>query len=136
MNTTEVTKILWFSRHAMTAAQLTDLEDKFGTISITQISGTAPNVHVAFDSMPSEVGETIQFQLLGELKPLKELVQDFDEICAVLPIGLLQQLLPFCPSKRILQAKNKRELLPDGKVAFIHDGWEQITKVEIIKSDL
>lgn len=131
-----MTKILWFSRHSMSNAQLEDLQRVFGECEITQINGTAPNVHVPFESTPAEPGETIQFQLLGTIKPLKELVAEFDEVCAVLPIGMLQQILPFCPSGRVIQAKNKRVLLEDGKVQFIHDGWEQITKVEIIKSDL
>lgn len=131
-----MTKILWFSRHSMTNAQLEDLQRVLGECEITQINGTAPNVHVPFESSPAEPGETIQFQLLGTMMPLKDLVKDFDEVCAVLPIGMLQQILPYCPSGRVIQAKNKRVLLEDGKVQFIHDGWEQITKVEIVKSDL
>ena len=131
-----MTKILWFSRHSMSNAQLEDLQKVFDECEITQINGTVPNVHVPFESVPSEIGETLHFQLLGQVKCLKELVSDFDEVCAVLPIGLLQQLLPFCKNGRILQAKNRRVLLDEGKVAFVHDGWEQITEISIVKSDL
>lgn len=131
-------KILWFSRHAMSAAQLSDLAMKFGgDICITQVNGTAANVHVPFTGAIPEAGETVaDFFLTGELPCLKELVATFDEVAAVLPIGLQQQILPFLPSKRLLVAKNKRIITEEGKVEFSHEKWEQITEIKIVVSDL
>ena len=132
-----MTKILWFSRHAMTVAQKQDLIAKFGKIEITQANGSPANVHVAFDCAAPEVGETAaDFVLDGAQAPLKDLVKCFDEFAAVLPIGLQQQVLPFCPSGRILAAKNARIVLPEGKVEFSHVKWEQITEIKIVVSDL
>lgn len=132
-------KILWFSRHAMSQSQLADLAMKFGysEICITQVNGTAANVHVPFTATMPETGETVaDFFLTGELPSLKELVADFDEVAAVLPIGLQQQILPFLPSKRLLVAKNKRIITEEGKVEFSHEKWEQITEIKIVVSDL
>ncbi len=129
-------KILWFSRHAMSIAQKNGLIAKFGEIEITQINGTAANVHVPFESTNPEIGETeADVVLMGEQKPLKELVKEYDEIAAVLPIGMVQQILPFL-NGRMLQAKNKRVLLDNGKVEFLFDGWEQVKKVKIIVEPL
>jgi hypothetical protein len=131
-------KVLWFSRHAMTLAQRTDLARALGEpLEITHVNGTAANVHVSFESASPEKGETeADFILTGTQPALKELVLQFNEVAVVLPIGMLQQLLPFAPAKRLLQAKNKRILLEDGKVQFEHDGWEAVIKVEIIAEKL
>lgn len=130
-------RILWFSRHAMTLAQRADLITKFGEIEITQINGSPANVHVGFETTTPEVGETTADVILqGTQVPLKQLVSQFDEFAAVLPIGMQQQILPFCPSKRILAAKNARIILPEGKVEFSHVKWEQITEIKIVISDL
>ena len=128
--------ILWFSRHVMDAEQKEALVKAFGSdIKITQINGTAPNVHVGFVStQPEGTDESVEV-VLGEVKPLKELVKDFDVVCAVLPINLLQQLLPFCP-QGILQTVNKRLLLDEGKVAFKFDKWEIVREIVIVKEDL
>ena len=131
-------KVLWFSRHAMTTAQKADLEKALGApLQIAQINGTAANVHVPFQSAAPETGETVaDIILTGEQKPLKELVKEFDEVAAVLPLNILSQLLPFCPAGRVLQAKNKRILLEDGKVEFCHDGWQGVLEVKIVTEDL
>lgn len=130
-------KVLWVSRHAMTAGQLSDLERVLGPIQVAQVNGSPTNVHVPFEATVPETGETkADVLLLGEQKPLKELVNGFDEVAVVLPIGLLQQLLPFVGSGRLLQAKNRRVLLEAGKVAFVHDGWQAVTEVRIVTSDL
>jgi len=130
-------KVLWFSRHSMSKAQLNNLTEKLGEIEVTQLNASPANVHVPFRCADVEVGETTaDFILALESEPLKVIVQEFDEVAVVLPIGMLQQLLPFAPAKRLLQAKNKRVLLKDGKVQFIFDGWEAVTKVEIVTSPL
>lgn len=125
--------ILWVSRHTMTTDQLAGLVKTFGEVKIAQLSASPANVHIPFTCSMPELGETVADTILVDVKvPLKELVQDYDEVCAVLPIGLLQQLLPFVPSKRLLQARNKRVLLEEGAVSFVFDGWEQVLKVEVV----
>ena len=129
-------KILWFSRHAMSFSQLQELKNKFGEIEITQVNGTAINVHVPFESTNPENGETeADILLTGELPALKNLVKCFDEVAAVLPIGMIQQILPFL-NGRLLQAKNKRILLENGKVEFQFDGWEAVKEVNIVVEKL
>lgn len=126
-------KILWFSRHAMTQAQLDGLTEKIGQVEITQVSGSPVNVHVPFEANEPEIGETKATQILtGQQLALKDLVKGFDEVAVVLPIGLLQQLLPFASAKRLLQAKNKRVLLDEGKVQFVFDGWEAVKEIKIV----
>lgn len=129
--------ILWLSRHAMSQAQLDALALVFGKVQITQLSASPSNVHVAFEAVAPEQGETVADHILeGHWSSLKELVSKYDEIAIVLPIGMIQQLLPFAPAKRLLQAKNKRILLEEGKVQFVFDGWEAITEVTIVTSPL
>lgn len=130
-----MTKVLWFSRHAMSKAQRADLEKALGAITVTQCNGTAPNVHVPFEGVTPEVGETIAEEiLLGTQKPLKELVKGFDEVAVVLPINMIQQLLPFS-NGRLLQANNLRVAEGDG-FKFVHNGWQEILGVEIISNPL
>lgn len=130
-------KVLWFSRHRMTAQQHQDLTRVMGEeVEVTQVSGSPANVHVPFvggDLEPGEVNPT--HHLTGELPPLKELVKQFDEVAVVLPIGLIQQLLPFAPG-RLLQALSKRVMLPEGKVQFVHDKWQAVMEVKIVTVDL
>lgn len=128
-----MTKILWFSRHSMSIDQYKGLVSKFGSIEVTQVNGSPSNVHVTFNASEPEKGETVADHILvGEVEPLKTLISNFDEVAVVLPIGLLQQLLPFSKSGRLLQSKNKRILLDEGKVLFAFDGWEAVTKIEIV----
>ena len=129
-------KVLWFSRHAMTASQKADLVRILGDIEITQVNGTAPNVHVPFQAQTPEVGETVADVILeGEIPALKELVKSFDEVAVVLPINMIQQLLPFVGG-RLLQAISRREVLPEGKIVFSHDKWQAIKEVKIVTEDL
>ena len=119
-------KVLWFSRHTMSPDQLHALEDRLGDIEITQISGTAPNVHVPFEDSSGV-----------EQPPLKELIQSFDVVAAVLPVHLKQQILPFCGDKPLIEALNRRTIIKgyDGeedKVEFVFDGWQRIREVKIV----
>lgn len=131
-------KLLWFSRHAMTADQLSDLRRVMGgDVHITQISGSPTNVHVPFEALMPDVGETIADVILtGTQPPLKELVKSFEEVAVVLPINMLQQLLPFSGSGRLLQAVSKRILLDEGKVQFSHDKWQSVKEIRIVTEDL
>lgn len=130
-------KILWFSRHAMTADQLADLRRVMGgDINITQVSGSPANVHVPFEAMTPEVGETTADVVLTGTQPaLKDIVKGFDEVAVVLPINMLQQLLPFSGG-RLLQAVSKRILLDEGKVQFAHDKWQAVKEIRIVTEDL
>lgn len=132
-----MTKIIWFSRHAMTNQQQADLVKKFGNIHVTQINASADNVHVPIIGKEPEVGDTLaDVILIGDQLPLKVLVTQFDELAAVLPIGLQQQILPFCPSKRILTAKSLRVMDGNGTPSFTHVKWEQITEIKVVITDL
>lgn len=129
-------KILWFSRHAMTAAQKADLVRILGDIHVTQVNGTAANVHVPFVATTPENGETEADDIyVGEIPPLKELVKSFDEVAVVLPIGMIQQLLPFVGG-RLLQAVAIRRTLEGGQITFSHDKWQAIKEVKIVTEDL
>ena len=129
--------IIWFSRHAMTVDQLTDLQRVMGgDVHITQISGSPANVHVPFEALTPEVGETTADNiLLGTQPALKDLVKGFNEVAVVLPINMLQQLLPFSGG-RLLQAISKRILLDEGKVQFAHDKWQAVKEIRIVTEDL
>lgn len=129
--------ILWFSRHAMTFEQLQDLQRVMGgDVHITQISGSPANVHVPFEALTPEIGETTADVILTGTQPaLKDLVKGFDEVAVVLPINMLQQLLPFS-NGRLLQAVSKRILLDEGKVQFAHDKWQAVKEVRIVTEDL
>lgn len=130
-------KVLWFSRHRMTAQQFQDLSRVLGGIEVTQVSGSPANVHVPFVGGDLEPGEVDpHHHLVGELPPLKELVKGFDEVAVVLPIGLLQQLLPFATGGRLLQAINKRTVLEGGVAVFSHEKWQAVKEVRIVTEDL
>jgi len=135
---TQMKKVLWFSRHKMTIEQKSTLIEKLGQVEITQLSGTVPNVHVPFEGNPTDDdgGVNADKVLIGMQPHLKELVKEYDEVAVVLPIGMLQQLLPFVSAKRLLQAKNLRQIDDTGKATFIFDKWEQIKEIKIVLADL
>lgn len=117
-------KILWFSRHQMTDEQ----KKVLGDAEITNINGSIQNVHIPFQG---DINGEEQ-----EIKPFKELIQDFDIIAIVLPINLQQQVLGIAGDKPVIQAKNQRIIEKvDGqedKVLFKFDGWFQIKKIEVV----
>lgn len=129
--------ILWFSRHLMTSEQHAALEDKFGPIFVAQINGTAPNVHVPFMAKAPEASTGVDADLVitGQMPPLKELLQLFDEAAVVLPINLLQQALPFS-NGRLLQAVNSRVIGDNGKATFVFQKWQSIKEIKIVTEDL
>lgn len=126
-------KVLWFSRHTMTDAQHKALVNTIGEFELTQIEGTAPNVHVSFKG--SKDGKQ-----LDSITPLKELVKEFDVVAAVLPINLQQQILPFmgntplisAESKRVENGKNEKG---ETKYEFQFVRWYQIHEVKIVTTD-
>jgi len=123
----------------MSTAQYEDLLRVMGgEVCITQISCQASSIHAPIEAMAVEVGEvSADIVLEGQQPALKELIMGYDEVAAVLPIGMLQQLLPICPSGRVLQAISKRILLEDGsKVQFAHDKWQAVKEIRIVTEDL
>ena len=139
-------KILWFSRHSMSANQLEDLRRVMGgDVHITQVSGQPHSVDATFEAMSVECGETTADVVLeGKQPSLKDLVKGFDEVAAVLPIGMLHQLIPLCPSGRVLQAVSSRVLLFDGGTnfnsylneKFVHEKWQAVKEIRIVTEDL
>jgi hypothetical protein len=128
------TKILWFSRHEMTTEQTIGLINKFENIEITQINGSPQNVHVPFE------GNINGNENVETLASLKEIIKDFDVLAVVLPIHLQQQLLTVSVDKPVIQALNGRVLIKsdDGsedKVQFVHQKWERLVKIEVVKED-
>lgn len=127
-----MTKILWFSRHQMTAEQKAALESKLGAIELTQVDGSPENVHVPFKAKVNGVEQ--------DMPALKEVIKDFNVLAVVLPIGLQQQLLTVSNGTPVIMAKNNRVLIPqadgsEAKVSFQFAKWEQLKRIEIVLED-
>lgn len=105
-------KILWFSRHNLTNDQKEDLQNLFGDIEILQVNKT--------------ISHAIE---------LKNEIDQYDVIAVVLPIGLQAELLSICKDKPVLICKSHR-LEINGKFEFLHAGWEQLKKIELVKETL
>ena len=111
--------VLWISRHEMTAAQLADLE---------RVMGGPVRLMPWRDTVYS----------LASLTPL---LAECDAVATVLPPELLRELLRIAGRKPALRAVSGRRptgrtsILPDGRqepeFAFVHQGWEQILRMEI-----
>lgn len=107
-------KVLWFSRHTMTAEQLSAL----GTVrEIVQCDGTISSA----------------WELADE-------INDCDIIAIVAPIGLQQQFLKLAGDKPVIMALSERVITPDpeggeSKVEFVFQKWERLIKIEVEKED-
>ena len=111
--------VLWVSRHEMTPEQKADLD---------RIMGESVEL-IVFRETVHDVGVLLPF------------IQRVQAVAAVLPPGLLQDLLGLVGEKPLLRAIARREPtgrtleLPDGRTepefVFIHDGWEQILRIDI-----
>ena len=107
-------KVLWFSRHTMTADQLKAL----GAVrEIVQCDGTISSA----------------WELADEIK-------DCDIIAIVAPIGLQQQFLKLAGDKPVIMALSERVITPDpeggeSKVEFVFQKWERLVKIEVEKED-
>lgn len=135
-STTSATiNVLWFSRHAMTHDQYNALAEKLGDISVVQFNGTAENVHVQFECLDVDKQHPEVVTITGLVSPFKELVNQFDVIAIVAPIGLQQQILSIAGNKPVIMALNGRIFGPDGKANFVFQKWERLVKIDIIKED-
>lgn len=106
-------KVLWFSRHEMTAEQRKAL----GDCEIMQINKT---INSAYE--------------------LKNEIDACDIIAIVAPINLQQQFLQLAGEKPVIMAVNDRILVPqdDGtedKVVFKFVKWERLLEIKILKED-
>lgn len=122
-----MTQVLWFSRHPLSAEQEASLVSKLGPISVTQVNGTAPNVHVPFEA-------EINAAPAQEIASFKALVSDFQVLAIVAPIGLQQQILGIAGDKPVIIAKNARKFEGGDKVTFEFVCWEQLHEVKIVTS--
>ena len=107
-------KVLWVSRHTMTAEQLSAL----GTVrEIVQCDGTISSA----------------WELADE-------INDCDIIAIVAPIGLQQQFLKLAGDKPVVMALSERVITPDpeggeSKVDFVFQKWERLLRIEVEKED-
>ena len=107
-------KVLWFSRHTMTAEQLSAL----GTVrEIVQCDGT-----------------------ISSAWELAEEINDCDIIAIVAPINLQQQFLKLAGDKPVVMALSERVITPDpeggeSKVDFVFQKWERLLRIEVEKED-
>ncbi len=127
------TSILWFSRHSMTESQLAALSSKLGKITVTQVDGTMPNVHVPFKAKTNG-GEEV------EVPPFKELIKEFEVLAVVAPINLQQQILSVSGEKPVIIAQSNRVRVstPEGeepKFEFEFAGWHKLVKIEVITEE-
>ena len=117
-------KILWISRHSMSTGQLADLGRVMGgTVSLIPWQKTLED--------PKE--------LLPELEAC-------DAVAAVLPPELLAKLLKLAQGKPVLRSVSQRlptgrtvlspAGLPEPEFSFVHLGWEQVLRVEIVTKKL
>lgn len=107
-------KVLWFSRHGMTAEQKAALGD---AVEITQVSKT-----------------------VSSAKEVQAEIDAADIVAIVAPIGLQAEFLKLAGSKPVITALSERILIPgeageEDKVEFRFVKWERILKIEIIKED-
>ena len=127
-----MTKVLWFSRHEMTAPQIEALEAKLGVIEVTQVDGTMHNMHTPFKGKIN--GED------AEIPAFKTLVQGFDVVAIVAPIQLQQQILSVAGETPVILAESKRERVsvPEGEepqFQFVFKGWKRLLEVKVLTED-
>ena len=107
-------KVLWFSRHEMSAEQRAALGSE---VEITQVS------------------KTIQ-----SARELQKEIDEADIVAIVAPIGLQAEFLRLAGEKPVIAAVNAREIIKDenggeDKVNFKFVKWERLIKIEVIKED-
>lgn len=126
--------VLWFSRHPMTSEQFSALESKLGSITVTQVDGTMPSVHVPFLAKVNGKEEE------QEVPPFKEQIKSYDVVAIVAPINLQQQVLSVAGDKPVIMAKSNRvrKEVPEGQpeeFQFIFDHWYKLVKIEVVTEE-
>ena len=110
--------ILWISRHEMTTEQMTDLER----------------------IMQDNIQLLCCRDTVNQIETILPLLEQADAIAAVLPLGLMSQLVSHANGKLVMQSVSARvptgiyRTLPDGRTEqefqFVHQCWQQIIKLE------
>ena len=120
-----MTKVLWLSRHTMTADQVEDLKRIYGDITVKNCDMT-----------------------VKIWKDVTEAGADCDVLAVVLPPAILADLTnPRNNAKPVIRAKANR--VPTGRTilnpatgkqeteyCFQHAGWEQVIKIEVVTKAL
>ncbi len=118
-------KILWVSRHELSASQMEDLKRIYGEIKVKK-----------FD------------QTVKSWRDVVEAGSDCEVFAVVLPPALLADLVnPRNNSKPVIRSRMQR--VQTGKtivnpatgkeeqeVMFLHEAWEQVLKIDIVTKDL
>lgn len=105
-------KVLWFSRHEMTAEQISALVATVGEITVSQIDCTIQSAYELMD----EIAEA-------------------DIVAVVAPIGLQAQFLQIAGDKPVIVAQTKREFSDGQKAQFVFNGWKRLKKIEVLMED-
>ena len=111
-----ITKVLWFSRHEMSIEQLASLKRKLGEIELMQVNKT-----------------------ISSARELQSEIDECDVIAIVAPIGLQAEFIRLANGKPVISAVSDRIIVKseDGsedKVNFVFKCWEQLEKIEVVKS--
>lgn len=106
-------KVLWFSRHEMTAEQKAAL----GECEIMQVDKTIKSA----------------YELQSE-------IESVDVVAIVAPINLQEQFLKLAGDRPVIMAVNDRVLVPaedgsESKVQFKFVKWERLLSIKIEKED-
>lgn len=104
-------KVLWFSRHELSAQQLADLERIFGSVEVNQVNRTI----------------TKAAEILGDIEAA-------DVIAIVAPLPLQQEFLQLAGQRPVIFCKNNRIVDPadNTKVTFEHAGWFHIREIKVV----
>lgn len=125
VTTNTAKRILWFSRHNMTDAQIDDLKRIFGEIEIHHVSANA-----------------------SSFRDVLEAGKDDDVLAVVLPPALLTDLTnPRNNTKPVIRAianrvaTGKQVVNPatgklEDEFKFVHAGWERVLKIEVVTERL
>ena len=109
-------KILWFSRHEMSAEQKAALSRPDEEVVINQINRS---INSAYE--------------------LQEEIEAADVIAIVAPINLQQQFLKLAKDKPVIMAVNNRVLVKhensEDEVQFNFVKWERLLEIKIEKED-
>lgn len=105
-------KVLWFSRHELSAEQLVDLERIFGKVAVTMVNKT-----------------------ITKAAEIRSDIEAADVVAIVAPLPLQQEFLHLAgPDRPVIFCKNDRIVDPEdnSKVTFSHAGWFQIKEIRVV----
>ena len=106
-------KVLWFSRHLMSDAQVSDLVSLFGVIELHGINKT-----------------------ISSAREIADEIEAADIVAVVMPLPLQMEVLKLAKDKPVLICRNHRVQKEDGTFEFHHAGWTKLLKVEILSEEI